>query len=78
MRRTGWRFGQAAGLMVVLLFLAVAFTPLPNLLARRLMIPSRIEAAEAIVVLGGGIVDTRQVILAAMSLKHAAASWGAT
>lgn len=78
MRRTGRRFGQVAGLALVFLFLAVAFTPLPNLLAGWLILPSQIEAAEAIVVLGGGIVETRQVILAAMSLKHTAASWGAT
>jgi uncharacterized SAM-binding protein YcdF (DUF218 family) len=48
-----------AGLALVLVFLAVAFTPLPNLLAGLLIVPSRIEAAEAIVVLGGGIVDAR-------------------
>jgi uncharacterized SAM-binding protein YcdF (DUF218 family) len=43
----------------VLVFLAVAFTPLPNLLAGRLILPSQIEAAEAIVVLGGGIEGPR-------------------
>lgn len=66
--RTGRCFGQVAGLALVLLFLAVAFTPLPNLLAGWLMIPSRIEAAGAIVVLGGGIEDSRT--LSQVSLRR--------
>lgn len=37
------------------MFLATAFTPLPNVLSRRLVAPSRIEPADAIVVLGGGL-----------------------
>jgi uncharacterized SAM-binding protein YcdF (DUF218 family) len=52
----------------VLVFLAVAFTPLPNLLAGWLILPSQIEAAEAIVVLGGGIEGPRA--LSAASLRR--------
>ncbi|MGH7381509.1 MAG: YdcF family protein [Candidatus Methylomirabilales bacterium] len=37
------------------LFLASAFTPLPNLLSRSTAGPSALEPAEAIVVLGGGV-----------------------
>lgn len=40
-------------------FVAVAFTPLPNVLAVWLNVPSRIEPAGAIVVLGSGIEDAR-------------------
>lgn len=61
--RTGQRFAQAAGLAVLVLFLAVAFTPLPNLLASWLIVSPQIEAAEAIVVLGGGIEDSQTVSL---------------
>jgi len=56
---TGWRSGQMVGLAFVLLFLATAFTPFSNLLAGQFMIPPEIRAAEAIVVLGGGIEDSR-------------------
>ena len=54
------------GLALVFLFLATAFTPFPNLLAGQLMIPSKIEAAEAIVVLGGGIEDSRTLSRASL------------
>lgn len=59
MGRIAQRVGQTVGLGIVLAFLAVAFTPLPNLVAGWLTVPSRIEEAEAIVVLGGGIEDSR-------------------
>ncbi len=49
------RLVQLVGLVGVLLFLASAFTPLPNLLGQGLAVPARLEAAEAIVVLGGGL-----------------------
>lgn len=62
------RFGQLAGLGLVLGFLTVAFTPLANALAARLNVPSRIEAAGAIVVLGAGIEDART--LSPISLRR--------
>jgi uncharacterized SAM-binding protein YcdF (DUF218 family) len=43
------------GLVGVVLFLATAFTPLPNLLSRYLEMPSHLEPAGAIVVLGAGV-----------------------
>lgn len=46
---------RALGLFAVGLFLISAFTPLPNVLARWLSAPPRLERAEAIVVLGGGV-----------------------
>ena len=46
------RFLGLAGLVA---FATSAFTPLPNILARWLSIPPRLERAEAIVVLGGKI-----------------------
>ena len=49
------RLVRLLGLVGVLLFLASAFTPLPNFLGQRLATPARLEAAEAIVVLGGGL-----------------------
>lgn len=39
----------------MVLFFAAAFTPLPNFLGQRLATPARLEAAEAIVVLGSGL-----------------------
>jgi uncharacterized SAM-binding protein YcdF (DUF218 family) len=53
---------------VVLAFLAVTFTPFPNWLAGRLIVPPRIESAEAIVVLGGGIEDSHT--LSVISLRR--------
>lgn len=58
-KRAGRCFGQGVGLAAVFVFIAAAFTPLPNLLAGRLILQPRIEPAEAIVVLGGGIEDAR-------------------
>lgn len=59
MSSTTQRLGQLTGLTISLLFLFTAFTPLPNVLAGRLIVSSRIEAAEAIVVLGAGIINSR-------------------
>ncbi|MFQ5657603.1 MAG: YdcF family protein [Candidatus Methylomirabilales bacterium] len=58
--RGGKHIGSArilrfVGLAGVALFLASAFTPLPNLLSRWLGVESQREPAEAIVVLGGGV-----------------------
>lgn len=49
------RICRLLGLAGVALFIASAFTPLPNLLSRWVATPSRLEPAEAIVVLGGGV-----------------------
>jgi uncharacterized SAM-binding protein YcdF (DUF218 family) len=51
-RATVYRLLGWAG---VLFFLSTAFTPMPNLVSRWLAIPSRLEPAEAIVVLGAGV-----------------------
>ncbi len=47
------RICRLLGLTGVALFFTSAFTPLPNILARWLSIPPRLERAEAIIVLGG-------------------------
>ncbi len=47
------RIWRLLGLTGVALFITSAFTPLPNILARWLSIPPRLEGAEAIVVLAG-------------------------
>ena len=44
---------RALGLVAILVFLVTAFTPLPNLAAQRLAVRPQVEAADAIVVLGG-------------------------
>jgi uncharacterized SAM-binding protein YcdF (DUF218 family) len=55
-RLTVWEWAcRVLGLVGVALFLAFAFTPLASLLSRRLEIPSRLEPADAIVVLGSGV-----------------------
>ena len=55
-RVLGWEWAcRVLGLVGVALFLACAFTPLPNLMSRRLAIPSRLEPADAIVVLGSSV-----------------------
>lgn len=57
------------GLAGVLLFLAAAFTPLPNLLARSGSTSPRREPAEAIVVLAGGLQPDG--LLSDLSLRRA-------
>lgn len=57
------------GLIAVLLFLASAFTPLPNLLGRWLATPAGVEVAEATVVLGSGV--SPKGILDNVSLRRA-------
>lgn len=48
-------WARLLGLIGVGLFFASAFSPLPNVLSQRLATPPRLEPADAIVVLGGGI-----------------------
>ncbi|HSB80592.1 MAG TPA: YdcF family protein [Candidatus Methylomirabilis sp.] len=52
----GWECAcRALGLVGVACFFAFAFTPLPNFIGTRLEIPSQLETAGAIVVLGAGV-----------------------
>jgi uncharacterized SAM-binding protein YcdF (DUF218 family) len=60
---------RVLGLVGVVLFLAFAYTPLPNLLAQRLATPSRLEKAEAIVVLGSNVSENG--VLESDSLRRA-------
>lgn len=48
-------FCRLLGFLGVAFFFVSAFTPLPNMLSRRIGSPSRVEPAEAIVVLGAGV-----------------------
>jgi uncharacterized SAM-binding protein YcdF (DUF218 family) len=52
-RGTG-RLARATGLLAVFGFVAVAFTPLANVLHNRFVVPAEIGPADAIVVLGAG------------------------
>lgn len=56
-----WPTCRVLGLLGVMSFFLCAFTPLPNLLSRYLGVSSRVEPAEAIVVLGGGIDQTGEL-----------------
>jgi uncharacterized SAM-binding protein YcdF (DUF218 family) len=54
--RSNWmKVWQWLGGVTLVVFLASVFTPLPNFLAEQLRTPSRLERAEAIVVLGAGV-----------------------
>jgi uncharacterized SAM-binding protein YcdF (DUF218 family) len=48
------RFVQCVGLGAIAFFFCVAFTTLPNVIARSLVVPERLDTADAIIVLGGG------------------------
>lgn len=63
------RVCRLLGLGGVVFFMISAFTPLPNILSRRMTTPSRPEPAQAIVVLGGGI--HRDGMLSTSSLRRA-------
>jgi uncharacterized SAM-binding protein YcdF (DUF218 family) len=60
---------RALGAIVILFFLATSFTPLPNLLSRRLILAPPLEPVDAIVVLGSGGVWTNGD-LSDSSLRH--------
>lgn len=49
------RISGLVGMTGIAIFVASAFSPLPNVLTRWLSIPPRLERAEAVVVLGGGL-----------------------
>jgi len=60
------RLGEMAGLVFLVLFGVAAFTPLPNRLARELVVASRLERADAIVVLGGGVDGPRTLSMTSL------------
>jgi len=64
------RICQTLGLVGILLFAISAFTPLPNLMARRQGPAARLEPTEAIVVLGGEGVGG-EAALGSSSLRRA-------
>jgi uncharacterized SAM-binding protein YcdF (DUF218 family) len=67
---SGWRGGcRVLGSLGVVLFLACAYTPLPNVLIHRLGTQSRIETAGAIVVLGARVFEDG--LLGSVSLRRA-------
>jgi uncharacterized SAM-binding protein YcdF (DUF218 family) len=51
----GWRLVQMLGLIMLMAFFSVSFTPLPNVLNRWSGVPSQLQPAEAIVVLAAGM-----------------------
>jgi uncharacterized SAM-binding protein YcdF (DUF218 family) len=53
----GARLVQSLGLVTVVTFFVVSFTPLPNVLNRGAGVPSQLQSAEAIVVLAAGMND---------------------
>lgn len=63
------RVCRLLGLGGVVFFMISAFSPLPNLLSRWMSTPSRLEPAQAIVVLGGGIFQDG--MLSTSSLRRA-------
>lgn len=67
---SGWeRLCRALGVVGVACFVASAYTPLPNLLSRGLASPTRVEPAEAIVVLASGV--SEDGLLGGQSLRRA-------
>jgi uncharacterized SAM-binding protein YcdF (DUF218 family) len=66
---SGWRIIRLLGVVAVVAFVLVSFTPLPNALNRWAGVPARLEPAAAIVVLGGGM--TGDGVLSASSLRRA-------
>jgi uncharacterized SAM-binding protein YcdF (DUF218 family) len=57
------------GLGVLVVFALVAFTPLPNLIAKALSIPPVVAPADAVIVLAGGGVS-RQGMLSSVSFRR--------
>jgi uncharacterized SAM-binding protein YcdF (DUF218 family) len=53
----GWHMIRFLGIVTVVAFLLLSFTPLPNVLNRWAGVSARLEPAAAIVVLGGGMED---------------------
>lgn len=65
---SGWRIIQLLGIVTVVAFLLVSFTPLPNVLNQWAGVSARLQPAAAIVVLGGGMGDDE--VLSASSLRR--------
>jgi uncharacterized SAM-binding protein YcdF (DUF218 family) len=66
---SGWRIIQGLGIVTVVAFLLVCFTPLPNMLNRWLGVSAQLQPAAAIVVLSGGMEGTG--LLSTSSLRRA-------
>src|SRR5262245_56213000 len=65
----GWRTIRVLGIVSLVAFLMVSFTPLASTLNRRLGVPAQLQPAQAIVVLGGGMWGDK--VLSPNSLKRA-------
>jgi uncharacterized SAM-binding protein YcdF (DUF218 family) len=65
---SGWRIIQLVGIVAVVTFLLVSFTPLPNVLNRWTGVAAQLQPAAAIVVLGGGMESDG--VLSASSLRR--------
>jgi uncharacterized SAM-binding protein YcdF (DUF218 family) len=66
---SGWCVVRVLGIVTVVGFLLVSFTPLPNVLNRWAGVSARLESAAAIVVLGAGMDD--DAVLSTGSLRRA-------
>jgi uncharacterized SAM-binding protein YcdF (DUF218 family) len=66
---SGWRIIRGLGVVAVVAFLLVSFTPLPNALNRWTGVPPQLQPAAAIVVLGAGMEGTG--VLSTSSLRRA-------
>jgi uncharacterized SAM-binding protein YcdF (DUF218 family) len=66
---SGWRIIRYLGIVTVVGFLLVSFTPLPNVLNRWAGVSARLEPAAAIVVLGAGM--DGEAVLSTGSLRRA-------
>jgi uncharacterized SAM-binding protein YcdF (DUF218 family) len=66
---SGWRLIQLLGLVAVIAFLLVSFTPLPNVLHRWAGVPAQLQSAAAIVVLAAGM--EADEVLSVSSLQRA-------
>jgi uncharacterized SAM-binding protein YcdF (DUF218 family) len=65
----GWHLTRLLGVVTMVAFILVSFTPLPNALNRWAGVPARLEPAAAIVVLGGGMAGDG--VLSASSMRRA-------
>src|SRR5919197_1529336 len=66
---SGWHIIRVLGLVTVVAFLLVSFTPLPNALNQWAGVPGQLQPATAIVVLGAGMEGDG--LLSARSLRRA-------
>ena len=66
---SGWRIVEFLGMLTVVVFLLVSFTPLPNVLHRWAGVAAQLQPTTAIVVLGAGMEGGR--VLSTTSLRRA-------